>query len=396
MCNQTLVSLGDSTDLLTGNPFKSSQYSTDGTGIRLLRGDNVVQGKLRWEGVKRWPLALATTYAQYELAPGDVVVAMDRPWIEAGLKYAILRESDVPSLLVQRVARLRAKPGLDQGFLGYVIGSRDFTEHVLAVQTGTAIPHISPSQIQEFQFPLPTLSEQRAIAFVLGAFDNKIDVNQRQIQIHEELATSLINQASTRIPLLEIATAERSAIDPASSGPKKVDHFSLPAFDDRRRPVRQAGAEIKSGKLRVGEVSVLVSRLNPHIPRVWYVVPENGVPGVASTEFVVMTPSGATTPEELWACCNSASFTSSLVESVTGTTGSHQRVQTTDVLSTEVGDPRALPSAQRQAISSMVKSVHFLRKESVALEKLRDALLPKLLNGELKVPEAEVLVEEAM
>ncbi len=49
-------------------------------GIRLLRGDNVVQGKLRWEGVKRWPLALATTYAQYTLAPGDVVVAMDRPW----------------------------------------------------------------------------------------------------------------------------------------------------------------------------------------------------------------------------------------------------------------------------------------------------------------------------
>ena len=45
-----------------------------------------------------------------------------------------------------------------------------------------------------------------------------------------------------------------------------------------------------------------------------------------------------------------------------------------------------------------VREIHpfFLRKESVALEKLRDALLPKLLNGELKVPEAEVLVEEAM
>ena len=112
--------------------------------------------------MKRWPLALATTYAQYELAPGHVIVAMDRPWNEAGLKYAILRESDVPSLLVQRVARLRAKPGLDQGFLGYVIGSRDFTEHVLAVQTGTAIPHISPSQIRNFNSLFrPFLSSER-------------------------------------------------------------------------------------------------------------------------------------------------------------------------------------------------------------------------------------------
>src|SRR5690606_31670438 len=105
--------------------------------------------------------------------PGDVVLAMDRPWIEAGLKYAQLRDEDVPCLLVQRVARLRARDSLDQRFLGYLIGSPRYSEYVLAVQTGTAVPHISGQQICDFQFPLPALRDQRAIASVLGALDDK-------------------------------------------------------------------------------------------------------------------------------------------------------------------------------------------------------------------------------
>ena len=50
------VKLGDQVDLLTGFPFKSANYTEDDTGIRLLRGDNVAQGYLRWDGVKRWPI----------------------------------------------------------------------------------------------------------------------------------------------------------------------------------------------------------------------------------------------------------------------------------------------------------------------------------------------------
>ena len=175
-----------------------------------------------------------------------------------------------------------------------------------------------------------------------------------------------------------------------------IDHFSLPAFDEHRLPIRQAGVEIKSGKQRIGDISVLVSRLNPHIPRVWYAVPESGVVGGASTEFVVMTPLRDVSPEELWACCNSAIFTSTLAESVTGTTGSHQRVQPADVLSTEVGDPRSVPTIQRQAVISLVKAAFLLRKESVSLATLRDTLLPKLLSGELRVRDIESLVEDAV
>ena len=185
------TTLGDVTDFLTGFPFKSARYVEDESAPRLLRGDNVVQGVLRWDGAKRWPSDAADETAQYRLCEGDVILAMDRPWIEAGLKYAAVRRSDLPALLVQRVARLRGSSRLDTGFLKWVIGSQAFTDHVLAVQTGTAVPHISGAQIKSFEFLLPPLSEQRAIAHILGTLDDKIELNRRMSETLEAMARAL-------------------------------------------------------------------------------------------------------------------------------------------------------------------------------------------------------------
>lgn len=177
MTEWVATTLGGVTDIQTGFPFKSSEFSDVSTDPYLLRGDNVGQGVLRWGGVKRWPTARAAEVADYALQKGDVILAMDRPWIEAGLKWAFVRESDLPAFLVQRVARLRARRGVDQRFIRYVIASRSFTNYVLAVQTGTAIPHISAHQIADYEFVLPPLAQQLAIAEMLGGLDDKIEAN---------------------------------------------------------------------------------------------------------------------------------------------------------------------------------------------------------------------------
>ncbi|RKH60524.1 restriction endonuclease subunit S [Corallococcus aberystwythensis] len=186
-----VVQLGDVVNLLTGFPFKSQFYTESPADPRLLGGDNIVQGSLRWEKVRRWPLAMTDGLDQYWLHEGDVVLAMDRPWIEAGLKRAAVGPHDLPALLVQRTARLRGTDELDTKFLRFLIGSREFTQHILAVQTGTAVPHISPSQIKEFQFALPPLEEQRTIAEVLGTIDDKIEFNRRMNQTLEAMAQTL-------------------------------------------------------------------------------------------------------------------------------------------------------------------------------------------------------------
>lgn len=166
------VRLDQVADIVVGYAFKSAEFSADPGDTPLVRGDNIAQGYLRHDAIKRWHRLDDDGLDRYELRTDDVVLAMDRPWIPAGLKWARVAETDLPALLVQRVARLRAQPSvLDQRFLGCVISSGRFTAHVVANQTGNTVPHISGSQIGAFAFPLPDLGEQRQIAAALEAFD---------------------------------------------------------------------------------------------------------------------------------------------------------------------------------------------------------------------------------
>jgi type I restriction enzyme S subunit len=189
-----LATLGEEAELLTGHPFKSGKYTNDSNGIVLLRGDNIAQGYFRWEGVKRWSASNVDNLDEYFLRPNDIVIAMDRPWIDAGLKYAAVSKYDLPCLLVQRVTRLRARSLLDSRFLRYLIANKDFTNYILGVQTGTCVPHISSSQIKDYCFLSPRIHEQRRIGTILGCIDDKIDVNYRINRTLEQIMETLFKR----------------------------------------------------------------------------------------------------------------------------------------------------------------------------------------------------------
>jgi type I restriction enzyme S subunit len=191
--------LGEEIDLLAGFAFKSAQYTNSDNSVRLLRGDNIVQGSLRWDDVKKWPASDTSEYRRYSLSEGDVVLAMDRPWVKAGLKRAMLSSSDLPCLLVQRTARLRCGPRLANRFLMYLLGSAEFTHHILGVQTGIGVPHISGQQIQDFAFSRPSLADQSRIADNLDCLRDETDrlasIYQQKIAALDELKKSLLHQA---------------------------------------------------------------------------------------------------------------------------------------------------------------------------------------------------------
>lgn len=188
------ATLGDYVDIQTGFPFKSQYYTDDPSGIRLLRGDNIVQGKLRWDGVKRWESDDNESFEKYSLRTDDIVLAMDRPWIEAGLKYAWITEHDLPCLLVQRVSRLRGINGLLTRYIRYVIGHHSFTDYLKGIWTGVAVPHISESQIRAFHFLLPPTGIQERILSILSAYDDLIENNTRRIRILEEMAQMIYRE----------------------------------------------------------------------------------------------------------------------------------------------------------------------------------------------------------
>ena len=193
------TTLGEEIDLLVGFAFKSAQYTDSGLGIRLLRGDNIVQGSLRWDDVKKWPANDVENYERYWLREGDVVLAMDRPWVKAGLKRASIASGDLPSLLVQRTASLRCRADLDSRFLMHLISSEGFIRHIRCVQTGSGVPHISGQQIKDFSFYLPSLVEQRQMADSLESLSAETQrlesIYTRKLAALDELKQSLLQQA---------------------------------------------------------------------------------------------------------------------------------------------------------------------------------------------------------
>lgn len=136
-----------------------------------------------------------------QLKKGDIVLAMDRPWVNAGLKYSEIKEEDLPCLLVQRVARLRSMKDLNNRFLFHLIGSKNFIDHILGTQTGTGVPHISGKQIKAFSFLKPPVDEQITISNVLDEFHLELvkleKIYQRKLEALAELKQSILQKAFT-------------------------------------------------------------------------------------------------------------------------------------------------------------------------------------------------------
>jgi type I restriction enzyme S subunit len=186
--------IGGFIDLLTGFPFPSNGYSN--SGVRLLRGSNVKRGCTDWSDdlTAYWPDAKGDI-RRYALRLGDIVVAMDGSLV--GRSFAALGERDVPSLLLQRVARIRSGT-VSQTYLSAWICSQRFTDHCDAVKTTTAIPHISPADIRTFEIALPpTKAEQEAIAAILSNMGGEIDALQAKLAKARSVKQGMMQQLLT-------------------------------------------------------------------------------------------------------------------------------------------------------------------------------------------------------
>ena len=144
-----------------GFAFKSAEFVK--SGVRLLRGENLEPGKMRWSDTRYWPESKLDEFRQLLIREGEIVLAMDRPLISSGLKIARARADDLPCLLVQRMAKFRPVVEGMTSFLFTALNSHGFIKHLLGGQTGTQLPHISGDGIQSFPVALPPLAEQTRI-----------------------------------------------------------------------------------------------------------------------------------------------------------------------------------------------------------------------------------------
>lgn len=261
--------------------------------------------------------------------------------------------------------------------------------------SGSVQPMLNRNYIAQVKVAVPPFAEQKAIAEVLGALDDKIAANTALISAARQYALAISRVQTEKAALGNVVVHLTRQIQPAELADKVVDLFSLPAFDAGTGAERVPPSEIKSGKFLVQGSVLLVSKLNPRIPRMWP-IDEDGsrVPKLASTEFVVLEPF-ACTPNVLWALLSQPDFTTALEGQVAGTSGSHQRVKPADLLATAIPDPRLISPQLHADVNAVLDPVSALLAENRTLAATRDALLPQLMSGRLRVRDVEAAASVA-
>lgn len=361
-----------------------SVYTAEGTAF--IRSQNVLDHAFTPTGLVFIEMQAAGLLAGVRVMSGDVLVNITGD----SVARCCMAPVGLDARVSQHVAIVRVRPEiLDPRFLAAFLVSPPVKSRLLQLAGGGATrPALTKAHLQHLSMPVPPIASQQAIADVLSAFSDKIEANRTLVETAEQLAIGQLETSCDRITLKMVADVSQISVAVSDFGSAEVDHFSLPAFDAGRLPERCYGSMIKSAKNRLSAPAVLVSKLNPHIPRVWHVSPEPGVMSLTSTEFVVLVPKPGVSSFELWAACATSSFSAALASRVTGTTGSHQRVRPQDILETPVVDlARVLPTA-RAATAALVERAAAARVESAHLAEMRDALLPALVAGRLRVKPA--------
>ena len=335
-----------------------------------------------------------------------------------------------PFVSNQQINSIVVSGEFDRLFVYYNLSARK--AEIRDKASGAAQPIMNKTDFGNLILRAPNLGLQQAISGVLGALDDKIELNRRMNETLEAMARAIFKdwfvdfgptraKMEGRAPYLtpklwdlfpdalddedkpvgwesyalrDLAHHHRTTVSPSANPESPFEHYSIPAYDAGNEPMRDSGASIKSNKTVVPESAVLLSKLNPEIERVWLPNPKGKLRQISSTEFLAFTPLAPATRTVLFCMFKSEEFRAEMAAMVTGTSKSHQRVSPKALLSREVlvADARLL-AAFDHMVRPFLARLLSNRREARTLAQTRDLLLPKLMSGKIRLAEAEKAVE---
>lgn len=285
---------------------------------------------------------------------------------------------------------------------------------------GSIQDNINIGYLSSLDFKVPEKPYQDKIVQVLSLLDRKVHLNKRINAELEAMAKTLYDywfvqfdfpdengnpyrssggamewneQLKREIPkgwytayLYDMVTIDNTSVNPAKLGTTVMEHYSIPAFDDSRYPIFEPAGIIESGKYEVPVDSILVSKLNPQFKRIWdpFCFTKHSI---CSTEFMVYQVNNVRLRPYCFALVNSDGFYAHMTAKAISSTGSRKRIQPDVSLSYSFAAPpddaMLLTFADfYQPIMEKQKKMHL---ENYELTRLRDWLLPMLMNGQATV-----------
>lgn len=403
------VRLGDVCNIITGFPFPGKKYSKE--GIRVVRGDNVTIGNLRWdtEKDKRWNEPFDKT-EYYSLQANDIVIGMDGSRV--GKNKARIKEEDLPLLLAQRVACVRHNELAEQDYLYYNIFSKKFIDYVNSIHTGSAIPHISQKQIEDYKILLPNLETQRRIASILSSLDRKIELNNKINADLEEMAQAIFKNWFVDFEPFKDGKFVDSELGMIPEGWKvgRLDEIADVVGGSTLSKAKpeyytQKGIAWLTPKDLSNHPAVYTSRGEIDITEEGYnststkLMPKGtilftsrapiGYISIAQNDICTNQGFKSLVPKKAGTCflyCFLKYVTPEIENKSTGSTFKEASGSLMKSLQVLMPEQKVFEDFET-IVSPLFARIESLEKESSRLSLLRDTLLPRLMSGELEVPE---------
>jgi len=414
--------LGEVADIIMGQSPPGETYNQCGEGLPFF------QGVADFDYRHPTPRVFCTAPSRIAV-PGDILLSVRAP-------IGRVNVADRRCAIGRGLSIIRPKKPEDGRYLEFALRMLENTWQAIE-GSGSVFGNATRRDLETLRVPWPESEcDRRAIDHILGTLDDKIKLNRRMSETLEAMARALFKawfvdfdpvraKAEGRDPGLpqplanlfpdrlvdselgeipegwevgtlgDIVEQLRDNENPLSAPASQFLHFSIPAFDEGQWPRLERGEEIKSQKWRVTPSVVLLSKLNPEIERVWLVDVNPDDRAVCSTEFLVFRPRPPYGRSYVYCAMRSPLFRRQIEGLVTGTSKSHQRAQAGAILGLPaVKPPEALVTAFEWAAAPLIDRTLKCRRESRTLAALRDALLPKLIRGEIRVKDAERFLKE--
>ncbi len=345
------------------------------------------------------PGTVAKRWDHFRLLEGDVLLSTSASLGEV----ATVDASGVGAIAYTGIIRFRPKNSLvDSRFIQFMLTAPSFKRQIEAMGVGSVMKHFGPSHLRQMFVSVPPVRDQEAIAAVLGALDDKIAVNERIAVASLDLAEALYVHAATssawRSVKLKDAARWMSGGTPSTSEPSYwggaipwISALSLksPWIDRSDRTVTELGAQSGTRLVPAGTVLFVVrgSSLKDQF-RI----------GITQREVAFGQDCKALVARDdidshaLFHGIRSQS--TSILGMVDETSIGAGRLSTDLISNLEIRVPDA-PSDQTVAQVRDLDCVAATRQqETQALATLRDALLPQLMSGRLRVKDAVKIVED--
>lgn len=299
-----------------------------------------------------------------------------------------------PARVSQHVVIIRAGPEIVPEYLQRYLSHPSIRQYMLNHNSGGSRRALTKGQIEKFQIIVPPFHEQRAIAEVLGALDDKIAANTKLAATADELLSTrfaeLLREGYEFIRLGDIADVNAETTKPTLGGELRYIDIASVSVGSYDLPELSAWGDAPSRARRaVRKGDTLWSTVRPN--RRSHALNLSSDPSlVGSTGLAVLTPR-ALGWAYLYEVTKRPEFTAYLETVAEGSAYPAVRAD-----KFEDAPVPLLSDASRQLFESLAEplreAVHALSEENRSLSATRDALLPQLMSGKLQVREAEELV----